>query len=132
MVFADSRFSQAIVVAISAACALGAVAAEPGKAVEGRALREMFAEREFGDGVHFAYRFRADGSFSGTEMAKDVRGTWRLSGREICWTWTRPRSAEECYIARQSGAEISLFRNGSEQWYGTLKPIRNQSPGGGK
>ena len=83
----------------------------------------MFAEHEFADGVHFAYQFRADGTFSGTEMAKDARGTWRLSGREICWTWTRPRGAEECYVARGNGAEISLFRNGFEQWYGTLKPI---------
>ena len=119
----------AIATAMSAVCAL---AAEQGKAVQGQALREMFAEHEFGDGVHFAYRFRADGTFSGTEMAKEVRGTWRLSGGEICWTWTRPRGAEECYVARKSGAEISLFRNGSEQWYGTLKPIRSQPLGGSK
>jgi len=114
--------------AISAACAVWAIAAEQGKAVEGSALREMFAEHEFGDGVHFAYRFRADGTFSGTEMAKDVRGTWRLSGREICWTWTRPPGAEECYVARQSGAQVGLFRNGFEQWYGTLKPIAARKP----
>jgi hypothetical protein len=92
----------------------------------------MFAEHEFGDGVHFAYRFRADGTFSGTEMAKDVRGTWRLSGREICWTWMQPRGAEECYAAHKRGSEVSLFRNGSEQWYGTLKPIRSQPLGGSK
>src|SRR4051812_49504349 len=117
------RAVEAIATAMSAACAVGAIAAEQGKVVQGKALREMFAEHEFGDGVHFAYQFRADGTFSGTEMAKDVRGTWRLSGREICWTWTQPRGAEECYVARGNGAEISLFRNGFEQWYGTLKPI---------
>jgi hypothetical protein len=105
--------------------AVGALAAEQGEAVQGHALREMFAEHEFGDGVHFAYRFRADGTFSGTEMAKEVRGTWRLSGGEVCWTWTQPRGAEECYVARKSGPEVSLFRNGFEQWYGTLKPIQS-------
>jgi len=110
----------AIATGLSTVCAL---AAGPGKSVQGEALRQLFAEHEFGDGVHFAYRFRSDGTFSGTEMAKEARGTWRLSGREICWTWTRPRGAEECYLARSNGAEISLFRNGSEQWYGTLKPL---------
>jgi hypothetical protein len=119
----------ALATAMSAVCA---PAAEQGKAVQGQALREMFAEHEFGDGVHFAYRFRADGTFSGTEMAKDVRGTWRLSGREICWTWMQPRGAEECYAAHKRGSEVSLFRNGSEQWYGTLKPIRSQPLGGSK
>jgi hypothetical protein len=122
----------AVAAAIGAACAVCAAGAEQGRAVEGKALREMFAGHEFGDGVHFAYRFRADGTFSGTEMAKDVRGTWRLSGGEICWTWTQPRGAEECYVARKSGAEVSLFRNGFEQWYGTLKPIRSQPLGGSK
>jgi len=119
------RAAEAIATAMSAACAIGAIAAEQGKVVQGEALRVMFAQHEFGDGVHFAYRFRADGTFSGTEMANDVRGTWRLSGGEICWTWTQPPGAEECYIARKSGAEVSLIRNGFEQWYGTLKPIKS-------
>jgi hypothetical protein len=89
------RAAEAIATAMSAACAVGAIAAEQGKVVQGEALREMFAEHEFADGVHFAYQFRAGGTFSGTEMAKDVRGTWRLSGQEICWTWTRPRCGHQ-------------------------------------
>jgi len=108
---------------------LDAVAdAGPGKPVPAAALRELFAEHEYGDGVHFAYRFRSDGSFSGTEMAKDVRGRWRLRGSEMCWRWTRPPGAEECYEAHKNGAEISLLRNGVEQWYGTLKPIEVNKP----
>ena len=118
-----------LVAVTAAACAHGGViAAESGKIIQGKALRELFAEHEFGDDVHFAYRFRGDGTFSGTEMGKDVRGTWRLGDRGICWTWTRPRGAEECYVARRNGAEISLFRNGVEQWYGTLKKIESRKP----
>jgi hypothetical protein len=108
--------------------AFGAPETEPGKTVDGKALHELFAGREFGDGVHFAYRFRADGTFSGTEMAKDVRGTWRVAGRELCWTWTRPRGAEECYVVRRNGAGVSLLRNGVEQWYGKLKPLQSGRP----
>jgi hypothetical protein len=96
--------------------------AENWKTVKGEAARSLFANKEFGDGVHFAYRFRSDGTFSGTEMAKDVRGTWRVAGNEICWKWTRPPSAEECYGMQKDGADIRLMRNGYEAWFGNLKP----------
>ena len=111
---------------VAAALALCVVAAGPGKAVDGESLRKLFASHEYGDGVHFAYRFLSNGTFSGTEMGKDVQGTWRMSGSEICWTWKRPPGAEECYVARRNGTEVSLFRNGAEQWYGTLKPITSR------
>jgi len=102
--------------------ALGAPEARSWNTVRGEALHKLFANREFGDGVHFAYRFRADGAFSGTEMAKDVRGTWRVMRDEVCWKWTHPAGAEECYQVLQGGAEIRLMRNGYEAWNGTLKP----------
>lgn len=114
----------ALAALMATAPAVGAPPAASWKGVRGKALQKMFADRELGDGVHYAYQFRANGTFTGTEMAKDVRGTWRVTGREICWTWTRPRGAEECYTARRNGSEVSLLRNGSEQWYGTLKPIQ--------
>jgi len=92
------------------------------KAVKGEAARSLFSGKEFGDGVHFAYQFRADGTFSGTEMGKDVRGKWRVSGNEMCWKWIRPPGAEECYELQKARAEIRLMRNGYEAWVGTLKP----------
>ncbi len=104
--------------------ALSAPPPESWKIVRGKAVHDLFEGRELGDGVHYAYRFRADGTFAGTEMGRDVRGTWRVSGSEICWTWIRPRGAEECYAVRIRGSEASLLRNGVEQWYGTLKPAR--------
>ncbi len=100
---------------------MGTGLAENWKVVKGEAARVLFADKEFGDGVHFAYRFRTDGTFSGTEMAKDVRGTWRVVRDEMCWKWTRPPGAEECYSVQKDGAEIRLIRNGYEAWYGTLK-----------
>jgi hypothetical protein len=96
--------------------------AETGKRIRGKPLQELFAGREYADGVHYAYQFRADGTFSGTEMARDVRGRWRVIGDEICWTWSQPPGAEECYVARRNGSEVSLFRNGVEQWFGSLRP----------
>jgi len=48
--------------------AFGVPEAKSWKIIRGDALRKLFANREFGDGVHFAYRFRAEGTFSGTEI----------------------------------------------------------------
>ena len=101
----------------------GAGLAENWTAVKGETARSLFADKEFGDGVHFAYQFRADGSFTGTEMGKDVRGRWRVTSSEMCWTWTRPPAAEECYGLLKDGADMRLMRNGYEAWYGTLKPL---------
>lgn len=100
---------------------LMAHAAANWKAVDGQAATTMFADAEYGDGVHYAYRFRRDGTFSGTEMAKDVRGTWRVRGDELCWRWTRPPGAEECYRAERDGAAVRLLKDGAEAWFGTLK-----------
>jgi hypothetical protein len=92
--------------------------------VSGNALRGLVAGKELGDGTHFAYAFGANGTFSGVEMGKDVRGSWRTTIREICMRWTRPSSAEECYVVRQKGHEISFMRDGVEAWSGNLKPSR--------
>jgi hypothetical protein len=114
--------------AFALGCAPAAWADENSKPVKAADLRPFFAEHELGDGVHYAYQFHADGTFSGTEMGKDVRGKWRFSAREMCWTWIQPPGAEECYVVRKKGAEVSLLKNGMEEWYGTLKPIQSRRP----
>ena len=116
--------SKAASFVLAALACLAAQAAENWKAVKGPALRSTFAGKEYGDDVHYAYRFRPDGTFSGTEMAKDVRGTWRVTDSEICWRWTRPRGAEECYRVERDGTAVRLLKDGSEAWFGTLKPGR--------
>ena len=39
---------------------------------------------------------------------------------------TRPPGAEECYTVEKDGTALRMLRNGSEAWYGTLKPVRTQ------
>lgn len=91
--------------------------------VKGTALQQLFKNKEFGDGVHFAYQFRADGTFTGTEMSKEVRGSWRVRNNDFCWKWLRPPGGEECYQVQQDGKHIRLIVNRSEAWYGTLEPL---------
>ena len=102
-------------------CALACAADEQWKSVDGARLRELFKDKEFADGVHFAYRFNADGTFSGTEMASTVSGSWRVRGAEFCWTWLRPPGPSECYCVQQDGAYVRLLVNDSEAWWGTLR-----------
>ena len=78
-------------------------AEEHWRSVKGDSLRTLFQDREFGDGVHFAYQFKAGGVFTGTEMSKEVRDSWRVSKNELCWKWQRLFGSEECYGTLQSG-----------------------------
>src|SRR5436190_7839012 len=64
----------------------GAADKDAWRAVTGDALSLLFRDSEFGDGVHFAYQFRRDGSFTGTEMSKTVSGSWRTRKDEFCWS----------------------------------------------
>ena len=50
-----------------------------------------------------------------------IRGTWRVADRDLCWTWTRPPGAEECYRVQKDGKDVRLLRDGAEAWWGTLK-----------
>jgi len=92
--------------------------------IGGQELRALFSNKEFADGAHFAYRLRADGTFSGTEMAKSVSGTWRVQDEQLCWKWRRPPGPEECYRVQQDGPHVRFLINGSEAWYGTLEKLR--------
>jgi hypothetical protein len=93
--------------------------------VRGAAIAALFSDKEFGDGVHFAYQFKRDGTFTGTEMAKEASGSWRVRKDELCWKWERPPGPHECYrVQEDDGHHVRLFINGSEAWYGTLAPLR--------
>ena len=110
--------------AVTVATSTFATEREKWRAVEGTELQVSFAGKELGDGTHYAYAFRHDGTFAGVEMGKDVRGTWKSTPRQLCWTWTKPRGSEECYEVRRSGNDVRLFRNGNETLSGTLRPVR--------
>ncbi len=110
--------------AIAALAALACAHAhgENWQPVKGRALRALFPGKELGDGVHFAYRFAADGTYSGTEMGTDVQGRWRIRRNQACLATTQPKAEEDCYEVERDGAEIRMLKYGSEAWSGRLSP----------
>lgn len=106
---------------LAATLAASAAEKQPWRSVKGVSLHTLFQDKEFGDGVHFAYRFKSGGTFSGTELGREVNGTWRVTKNEMCWQWKRPPGPEECYRVQQDGARARLMINNSEAFYGTLR-----------
>ena len=96
------------------------------RSIRGADLRTVFVDHELADGVHYAYQFRSDGTFTGVSMGKDVRGTWRVEGDEFCWTQKRRAAAEECFEVQRSGGSIRLLRDGYEAFVAKLTPVKLQ------
>lgn len=109
-------------------CAAGA-AGQDGqwRPVRGKALQELFADQDLGDGVHYAYQFHGDGRLTGMDMGKPARGAWKVAGSSLCYAWHRSGNEEECYEVRQRGHEVRLFRDGYEAFSGTLTPLQSRS-----
>jgi hypothetical protein len=98
------------------------------RSVRGTDLHAMFVDHELADGVHYAFQFRADGTFTGFNMGKEIRSTWRLAGHEFCWTTRKSARTEECFEVERRGNEIRLLRDGYEAFSGRLSPLKAEVP----
>jgi hypothetical protein len=108
----------------------GAQADVPWRSVRGADLRATFVDHELADGVHYAYQFRGDGTFTGLAMGKEIHGTWRLVGNEFCWMQRKFTAVEECFEVERRGKEIRFLRDGYEAFSGNLSPLKAQVPTG--
>jgi hypothetical protein len=97
------------------------------RSVRGTDLRAIFIDRELADGVHYAYQFLRDGTFTGFEMARAVRGTWRVTPGEFCWTWIKPVGREECFDVERAGSALRFLRDGNEYLSGELSPLNKRA-----
>ena len=79
---------------------------------------------ELGDGTHFTYAFHPGGRFTGVDMGREVRGTWRVDGDEVCWIRVKPKGNEECMSLRRRGRHVQLMRDGILFFEGTLSDQR--------
>lgn len=83
---------------------------KPWHVVHGAELRKLFTNHELSDGVHYTYRFKNNGTFTGTEIRRDVRGTWKTTADYICWSWIKPIGSEECYLVRRHGNDVIFLK----------------------
>ena len=100
------------------------------RGVRGADLRGMFVDHEFADGVHYAFQFRGDGTFTGFDMGKEIRGTWRSAGNEFCWTQRKSIPAEECFGVERRGSQIRFLRDSYEAFSGNLSALKAREPTG--
>ncbi len=96
--------------------------------IRGKALQELFADQDLGDGIHYAYQFHRDGQLTGMNMGKHERGTWKVSPSELCYAWSRRKREEECYEVRRRGNAVRLYRDGYEAFSGVLTPLNSPLP----
>ncbi|TMH18694.1 MAG: hypothetical protein E6H64_13485 [Betaproteobacteria bacterium] len=92
--------------------------------VHGPDLRALFVDHELADGVHYAYQFRSDGTLTGFNMGKAIRGTWRIASDEFCWTQARRAAAAECFDVERSGSSIRLLHDGYDAFSAALTPVK--------
>ena len=102
----------------------------PRQNMQGADLRDVFIDHELGDGVHYAYQFRGNGTFTGFNMGKEIHGTWRLAENEFCWTRRKSMAVEECFEVERRGNEMRLLRDGYEAFSGKLSLLKAQAPTG--
>jgi len=97
------------------------------RSVRSADLHALFVDHELADGVHYAYQFRSDGTFTGFNMGKAIRGTWRVAGDEFCWTESRRAAEEECFDVERSGSSIRLLRDGYVAFSAALTLVKRPS-----
>lgn len=99
------------------------------KSVRGVELRVVFIDHELADGVHYAYQFRGNGTFTGFNMGKEIQGTWRSAGSDFCWRQRKSAPAEECFEVKRRGSQIRFLQDGYEAFSGNLSPLKAQPTG---
>ena len=100
------------------------------RSIRGADVQALFVDHELGDGVHYAYQFRGNGTFTGFNMGKEIHGTWRLAENEFCWTRRKSMAVEECFEVERRGNEMRLLRDGYEAFSGKLSLLKAQAPTG--
>jgi hypothetical protein len=96
----------------------------------GSELRAIFVDHELADGVHYAYQFRGNGTFTGFNIGREIHGTWRLDGNEFCWTQRKATPVEECFEVERRGSEVRFLRDSYEGFSGNMSPHKARVPTG--
>lgn len=89
----------------------GSVASAPAlRRLKGGAIRAAFTGHRLGDGSHFRWRYRADGTIEGKSLGKTIEGRWRVQGDQLCETFDEP---ETCFYVALQGDSVTLSRDGT-------------------
>ncbi|CAN1569636.1 hypothetical protein C5F52_28470 [Limnohabitans sp. TS-CS-82] len=98
------------------------------KALGSSEIEDLFKGKVLGDGFHYSYRFQTNGSLSGVEMAKDVRGTWAVEKKLLCLHREKPRRFTECFEVHANGRDINMLDRGGLVFRGNLLDLEPSQP----
>lgn len=90
------------------------------KALAPPAIETTFMNKKLGDGFHYSYRFESNGMLKGTEMGRDVRGSWAVEKNLLCLHREKPRRYIECFKVYANGNQINMMDHGVSVFQGVL------------
>lgn len=91
-------------------------------------LRQAVSGKVVGDGQHWTYHLKKDGSLEGAEMRRPVTGRWAVKGNRLCLSvpaeapanCSQVGHAGKSLVLRDNGMDISDLRvapyHSSKQW----------------
>ena len=83
-------------------------------------ITRAFSGHAFSDGVHFSFRYRADGNIEGAGMGKKISQWWRVGNAKLCVADSS--FGESCYDVWTRGAAVRLTFGDDLPWLeGALK-----------
>lgn len=120
------RGSAAVGLALALLAAPGTRAADEWKPLAGASLHVVIKGAQLTDGYHYTYRYGADGTLSGTQMAREIQGSWHVEGKALCMERVKPRPARECLQVERNGHELRMMQdNGLVVLQGQISPMRS-------
>jgi hypothetical protein len=91
--------------------------------VAGSDIRKLFVGREFSDAVHWAERYRSDGSLHGSGSGRRYAKRWAVRDGQLCVTGDEGADCREVWRAGEK-VELRRWRDDDVPKAGILRPIK--------
>lgn len=93
---------------VSLTMSAGSVGAAPTRHVlNADEIRATFVGQVVGDGYHWRYYLKPDGSVDGTSMGRSRKGYWSVRGQQLCLAIINDTAQDQCYgVVRKDKALI--------------------------
>ena len=84
-------------------------------------IRKTLVSHQFTDEVHWAERYRPDGTIEGASMGRTFVKNWRVQANELC---IRDTKGEICYEVWRAGKTVEFRRSGGDDFprAGIIRP----------
>lgn len=88
-------------------------------------IRQALAGKVVGDGQHWTYHLKSNGSIEGAEMRRPVQGKWAIHDRRLCLS-VPSGAPENCSEVVREGKGLLLHANGLDISDLYVEPYRSK------